>query len=304
VAAPAGSAAPAGHAPQAVRVTDVQAVRVADVQVGLRHRKDLGNLTSLARSINAVGLLQPIVITPDRWLIAGQRRLEAVKNLGWEEIPASVVDLENNIRGEHDENVERKEFTPSEKVAIGRALEALERPKAAKRKAAGWAQHRNSRKTPVTSGAGNLPAPELAPEDKGDTRDKVAAFVGMSGRTYEKAKAVVKAAEDDPARHGHLVEEMDQTGTVDPAFRQLTKQQGADGPPSAPNKKSAGPSLGSVARELFLFAGDARRLSKVRVAERDPAAAAELFRRIRVYLDRCESEMLAGCPAEGGAGHE
>jgi ParB family chromosome partitioning protein len=304
VAAPAGSAAPAGHAPQAVRVTDVQVVRVADVQVRLRYRKELGNLTSLANSIRSVGLLHPIVITSDRQLIAGQRRLEAVKRLSWTEIPARVVDLENITRGEHDENVERKPFTPSEAVAIGRALEARERPKAAKRMAAHWARHGNSGKTPVASGSGNLPEPEPMLEDKGQTRDKVAAFVGMGSRTYEKAKAVVKAAEDDPERHGHLVEQMDQTGKVDPAYRQLTKQETAEGPPSAPNKKSAGPSLGKVARELFLFAGDARRLSKVRVAERDPAAAAELFRQIRVYLDRCESEMLAGCPAEGGAGHE
>jgi ParB family chromosome partitioning protein len=279
-------------------------VSLSEVRIGARHRKDLGDLTSLANSIRSVGLLQPIVITPDGQLIAGQRRLEAVKGLGWTEIPARVVDLADIVRGEHDENVERKPFTPSEAVAIGRALEALERPKAAKRKAAGRACRHRREKNPVVAGAGNLPAPELAPEDKGDTRDKVATAVGMSPKTYEKAKAVVKAAEDDPERHGHLVEQMDQTGKVASAFRQITKQQGADGQPSSPKKKSAWSDLRLVASELSRFGNDAWRLSKVRVAERDPAAVAELFRRIRRCLDRRESEILAGCPAEGGAGHE
>jgi len=41
------------------------------------------------------------------------------------------------------------------------------------------------------------------------TRDKVAEFTGVSGRTLDKATAVVEAAEADPKRFGHLVEEMD-----------------------------------------------------------------------------------------------
>ena len=40
---------------------------------------------------------------------------------------------------------------------------------------------------------GNLPQGET-----GKTRDKVSARVGMSGRTYEKAKTVVQAAEREP----------------------------------------------------------------------------------------------------------
>jgi autotransporter adhesin len=36
------------------------------------------------------------------------------------------------------------------------------------------------------------------PSDAGRVRDKVAAVTGVSGRTYEKAKQVVEAAERDP----------------------------------------------------------------------------------------------------------
>jgi N6-adenosine-specific RNA methylase IME4 len=45
----------------------------------------------------------------------------------------------------------------------------------------------------------------------------------MSGRTYEKAKEVVKAAAEDPDRFGHLVEQMDETGNVDAAYSKVNR---------------------------------------------------------------------------------
>lgn len=51
--------------------------------VGFRYRKDLGDLRPLADSIAEVGLLHPIVVTAEGLLIAGQRRLEACRLLGW-----------------------------------------------------------------------------------------------------------------------------------------------------------------------------------------------------------------------------
>ena len=78
------------------------------IQVGRRFRKALGDLRALAGSIEAVGLLHPVVVTPQGRLIAGRRRLEAVKLLGWRTIQVHVVDLENVIEGELAENVHRK----------------------------------------------------------------------------------------------------------------------------------------------------------------------------------------------------
>jgi ParB family chromosome partitioning protein len=292
----------------------VQMVAVFDVRDGSRHRKDMGDLASLAKSIQAVGLLHPIVVTPDRQLIAGQRRLAAVKELGWTEIPARVLDLADIIQGEHDENACRKDFTPSEKVAIGQALEELERPKAAKRKAAGRDRHRKHCKKPVAPGSGNLPEPETLPEDKGQTRDKVAAAVGMSGKTYEKAKAVVKAAEEDPERYGHLVEQMDQSGKVDPAFKQLTKQHIEANPPvenslpqvqDAPSKNPKWRSyLLDILICLQLSSDRMRKLSNTPVPELDPAAVAQWFRRIRESLNAHERRFFADSSAEGVVSHE
>jgi hypothetical protein len=57
--------------------------RLDEIIVGQRHRRDLGAIAGLARSIDELGLLQPVVLTPAGQLIAGERRLGAAKMLGW-----------------------------------------------------------------------------------------------------------------------------------------------------------------------------------------------------------------------------
>jgi ParB family chromosome partitioning protein len=66
---------------------------IDEIDVGFRYRKDLGDLRNLTDCIETVGLLHPIVVTPEGRLIAGQRRLEACRLLGWQEIPITVIDL-------------------------------------------------------------------------------------------------------------------------------------------------------------------------------------------------------------------
>ena len=57
--------------------------RISDIIIGKRHRRDMGDLDALARTIRDLGLLHPVVIRPDVTLIAGERRLCAAKLLGW-----------------------------------------------------------------------------------------------------------------------------------------------------------------------------------------------------------------------------
>jgi ParB family chromosome partitioning protein len=115
--------------------------RVADIIVGDRHRRDLGDIDALARSIGALGLLQPVVLRPDRRLVSGFRRLAAVKKLGWRTVEVTMVhgldDEVSLLRAERDENTCRKDFTPSEAVAIGTALEEREKAKAKERQQEG-----------------------------------------------------------------------------------------------------------------------------------------------------------------------
>jgi ParB family transcriptional regulator, chromosome partitioning protein len=65
---------------------------IAEIRVGVRHRKDLGNIEELASNLAELGLLHPIVVTPGKVLIAGARRLLAFKKLGRENIPVTVID--------------------------------------------------------------------------------------------------------------------------------------------------------------------------------------------------------------------
>lgn len=180
-------------------LTDV--LPIASIVMRDRHRKDMGDIRGLAESIRDVGLLQPIVVRPDNVLIAGARRLAACAALGWSKIPVTVVDLAEVARGEFAENVHRKKFTPSEMVAIAKALEEWEREAARKRH--GGDHKGNSAKF----------------AELGQARDKVAAAFGVSGWNYEKVKAVVGSGEAD------LVEEMDRTGNVHAAYKKLRRRE-------------------------------------------------------------------------------
>lgn len=94
-------------------------VKISDITIGDRFRKDLGDLEGLAQSISEGELLQPIGITPDHELVFGERRLRAYRDiLGRETIPARIVDVPSVLLGQIDENVLRKEFTLTEQIAI------------------------------------------------------------------------------------------------------------------------------------------------------------------------------------------
>jgi len=102
--------------------------RIDEIVVGERHRRDLGDITSLAANLAELGLLHPILIRSDEMLIVGERRLLlAAKALGWTEITVNVVDLDAVVKGEFAENAHGKDFTLSGAVAMKRPLEAIER---------------------------------------------------------------------------------------------------------------------------------------------------------------------------------
>lgn len=155
---------------------------VSAVVVEGRHRIDLGDLDALADSIRRIGLLNPITVTSDFRLVAGERRLEACKRLGWAEVPVRVVDSLADARtlliAERDENVCREPFKPSEIASIGRALEDVFKPAARERVEAGTADPR-------------VPGPE------GRVRDQVGDVLGVSGRTYERIRDVADDAADE-----------------------------------------------------------------------------------------------------------
>jgi ParB/RepB/Spo0J family partition protein len=94
-------------------------------------RGDLGELTELARSIQAKGVLNPLIVTEDPmhrgWLLlAGHRRLAASKEVGLPAVPCFIHHDIGDDQVEQTvvmimENVHRKNLTPVEKAkAYGR----------------------------------------------------------------------------------------------------------------------------------------------------------------------------------------
>lgn len=152
---------------------DTNKIKVSD-----RIRKDFGGIEELAKDIEQNGLINPIVITPDYQLIAGERRLRAHKYLGRKEVVVRVMeisDFEHQLRLEISENEHRKEFTFSERVEWAKRLEEVERIKAKER---------------MAGGKENIPE-----QPAGQVRDIVADQAGFgSGRTYDKAKYIMEHA--------------------------------------------------------------------------------------------------------------
>ena len=148
---------------------------IVKIKVGDRIREDFGNIDKLAENIKEHGLINPITVTPQYELIAGERRLRALKKLGYKQVEVNVIaveDAEQQLRLEISENTARKNFTPEEILIYGRQLERIESARANERKVAGKGiDHKDGR-----------------PE--GQARDIVASNFGISGRQYERMKEV------------------------------------------------------------------------------------------------------------------
>ncbi|PZH60901.1 hypothetical protein C7Q89_10970 [Staphylococcus aureus] len=163
-------------------------IDINKVTVGKRIRKDYGDITSLADDIEDRGLINPPVVTPDYELIAGERRLKAMKKLDYRQLEVrimSVEDYEHQLKIEISENEERKAFTYSERMDYAKQLERIEAKKAKDRKTSKLKQNKDT----VT---------DQGPERKGETRDIVGKASGFgSGRTYARAKYIYENADEE-----------------------------------------------------------------------------------------------------------
>ena len=106
-------------------------VSIKDIIVKKRIRKDLGDIASLAESFNTYGQLTPIVINKKNILVAGGRRLEAAKLIGWQTINAVIVDCSEELRQlefEVQENMHRKDFNAEEANDAAKKIHKLKNP--------------------------------------------------------------------------------------------------------------------------------------------------------------------------------
>jgi len=106
-------------------------VPIDDIKVKKRIRKDLGDIAALADSMKRFGQISPIVITKKNVLIAGGRRLEAARLLGWRTINAIEADISDSLTKleyELEENIQRRDFTREEAKEAAREIYKLRNP--------------------------------------------------------------------------------------------------------------------------------------------------------------------------------
>jgi len=107
-------------------------LKINDINIGSRIRQDTGDITSLKESIRSVGLLQPIIVNRKKELISGFRRLQACKQLGWEEIEVKMIKTEDDkvkkLDLEYHENLGRLNLSAEEKQNYLETREKLLHP--------------------------------------------------------------------------------------------------------------------------------------------------------------------------------
>jgi ParB family chromosome partitioning protein len=106
-------------------------VRIEDIKVKKRIRKEMGDIAALAESMKRFGQISPIVITKKNLLIAGERRLEAARSLGWNSINAVVADVSDELSKleyEMEENIQRRDFTREEFESATEKINRLQNP--------------------------------------------------------------------------------------------------------------------------------------------------------------------------------
>jgi len=169
---------------------------ISEILVQDRSRKTMRNVESLARSIRERGLLHPVVVREvdgQLVLVAGQRRIEAARSLGWTDIPVTVVttldDEMDALCAEGEENTEREPFTPAEAVEHRRRIREVEAKAAKDRQREAGREHGNG------IASSNLERPKSQAETK--TRHRTAKATGYSASTLDKAEEIVAAANDE-----------------------------------------------------------------------------------------------------------
>lgn len=165
-------------APEAVAV-HTTSIPIADITLDLYRRRNLGKLRTLQQSINENGLLRPIPVTADGCLIAGERRLQACRNLGWDRVPVTIARNDAHavelLADDHaDAWPAARPRAASELVLLGLRVEEFEQAEARLRRAAGQ-QHQRL-------------------DNRRQSRDSAIAVTGLSQHYYSLIRPIALAA--------------------------------------------------------------------------------------------------------------
>lgn len=170
---------------------EVQTWSVDKVKIRERLRRDLGGLDDLKASLTERGLINPITVEANGTLIAGERRLRAAQDLGWNRIDVRIwrpADATELLSVEAEENLCRKDLTQGEAELYAERLEELLKPEA----------EANKGGRGKTAGQDQTSAKfaEVSRSDR-ETRKKAAKATGYSHTTLDKVREVRETAEDE-----------------------------------------------------------------------------------------------------------
>jgi ParB family chromosome partitioning protein len=164
---------------------------ISEIVIPKSHRPtDPERVASLAKSIEAIGLLCVILTNEDYRLIAGRHRIEACKLLGWKTIPARILDLPDLQAelAEIDENLERNQLT------------ALEYTQAlARRKAIYEAMHPDTKAGGDRKSSEKIKAQELRFDPAPSFTEETAKATGKSARSIQVDVAIAEALDPEAA---------------------------------------------------------------------------------------------------------
>lgn len=107
----------------------IQEVHIDKIEIANRFRTDLGDLDELVESIKKKGIIQPITVSPDLRLLAGERRIKAAEIAGLKKVPVLI----RNVEDEQDaqeielyENVHRKDMAWQDRSRLEKSIYDLE----------------------------------------------------------------------------------------------------------------------------------------------------------------------------------
>ncbi len=152
------------------------------------------NIEKLKKSIETVGLINPLVINDDNELIAGGRRFSALKELGYTEVPIFRVhknDLEQELIS-IDENLVRKDLNKIEfEMCLNRGKEIYEEL---------YPQAKKVAEEDLTTPEGQ----EIHQDMPNDQRS----FIDLTAEKTGLSKKVIKSAIDRDALSSEKVKEL------------------------------------------------------------------------------------------------
>lgn len=179
-------------------------------------RRDVGDVTEIASSIAAVGILEPLLVNRNGGksytIVCGHRRFAAAKVAGLEEIPVIVRDLDDKARAEIMliENLQREDLSALEEASAYERLGELGMSQRDLAQRIGRSQSHISKRLALLE----LPKKVLEKVDSG-------------GITLNDAVVLTKL-KDEPARVEAAVKMADRWTSIGDAVRVQLKEQKAE----------------------------------------------------------------------------